>query len=197
MGLGQDFTRGIIKENPIFRLVLGMCPTLAVSTSALNGLGMGVASLFVLVCSNVVVSAIRKFIPEKVRIPIFIVVIASFVTITGLLMEAFTYELYKSLGIFIPLIVVNCVILGRSEAFAYKNRVLSSFLDGLGMGIGFTLALFILGSVREVLGSGSILDYKIVGAGFKPLLVMILPPGAFIALGLLMGLMNKLTGETG
>ena len=197
MSLTQDFTRGIIKENPIFRLVLGMCPTLAVTTSALNGLGMGVASLFVLVCSNVVVSAIRKCIPEKVRIPIFIVVIASFVTITGLLMEAFSYDLYKSLGIFIPLIVVNCVILGRSEAFAYKNKVLSSFLDGLGMGIGFTLALFILGSVREILGSGSILDYKIVGEGFKPLLVMILPPGAFIALGLLMGLMNKLTGENG
>ncbi|MFC1643487.1 RnfABCDGE type electron transport complex subunit E [Chlamydiota bacterium] len=195
MGFWDDFTRGIIKENPIFRLVLGMCPTLAVTTNAINGLGMGVASMFVLVCSNVVVSSLRKFIPERVRIPIFIVIIASFVTITGLLMEAFTYDLYKSLGIFIPLIVVNCVILGRSEAFAYKNRIFSSFLDGLGMGIGFTLALFVLGSVREILGSGSILGHVIFGQSYKPLLVMILPPGAFVALGLLMGLMNKITGE--
>lgn len=195
MSLWSDFNKGIVKENPIFRLALGMCPTLAVTTSALNGLGMGIASMVVLVCSNIVVASLRKFIPERVRIPIFIVVIASFVTIIGLLMEAYVYELYKSLGIFIPLIVVNCLILGRSEAFAYKNSVLNSFLDGLGMGIGFTLALFVLGSIREIMGSGSIMGYKIVQHGFKPLLIMILPPGAFVALGLLMGTINKYTAK--
>ncbi|MFC1667944.1 RnfABCDGE type electron transport complex subunit E [Chlamydiota bacterium] len=191
----QQFRKGIIKENPIFRLVLGMCPALAVTTSAMNGIGMGIATTAVLLGSNLVVSSIRKHIPIKVRIPIFIVIIASFVTIIGLIIEAYFYSLHKSLGIFIPLIVVNCIILGRAEAFAYKHSLFYSFLDGLGMGIGFTLSLFVLGSIRELLGTGTILNYTIFGAGYKPFLLMILPPGAFIALGLMMGAMNKILKE--
>jgi electron transport complex protein RnfE len=178
------------KEHPIFVLVLGMCPTLAVTTSAVNGIGMGLATTFVLVCSNIVVSSIRNVIPSKVRIPSFIVIIASFVTIVDLVMNGYFHDLHKTLGLFIPLIVVNCLILGRSEAFAFRKPVLDSLVDGLGMGIGFTLGLFILGAIRELLGNGSILGMSVFGAGYHPLLVMVLPPGAFITLGFLLGLMN-------
>lgn len=190
-----ELIKGLWKENPIFRLVLGMCPTLAVTTSVENGLGMGVAATFVLVCSNAVVAAIRNFIPSKVRIPCFIVVIASFVTIVDLLMNGFAHELHKQLGIFIPLIVVNCIILGRAEAFASKNSVLLSIADGLGMGIGFTLGLMLLGAVRELTGSGAITLWGDIGWTVpvycdQSFLLMILPPGGFIALGLLLAFMN-------
>jgi len=186
-------TRGIIKENPIFVLVLGMCPTLGTTTSAINGAGMGVATMFVLILSNIVISLLKNFIPDKVRIPAFIVVIASFVTVLQLLMEAYVPALYETLGVFIPLIVVNCIILGRAEAFASKNGVWASALDGLGMGLGFTLALTLLGAVREVLGSGSIFGFKfIAGDG---MLAFVLAPGAFIALGYLMVLFNKATAK--
>lgn len=191
MSLVKTFTKGIWKENAVFKLLLGMCPLLAVTTSAENGLGMGAASTFVLVCSNIVVAILRKLIPSKVRIPAFIIIIATFVTIVQLCMEAWVYGLYQSLGIFIPLIVVNCLILGRAEAFASKKPVLDAAVDGLGMGLGFTLALFILGSVREIFGSGAILGFSIFGASYQPMLLMILPPGAFITLGLLLALMNK------
>jgi H+/Na+-translocating ferredoxin:NAD+ oxidoreductase subunit E len=191
MSLVKTFTKGIWKENAVFKLLLGMCPLLAVTTSAENGLGMGAASTFVLVCSNIVVAILRKLIPSKVRIPAFIIIIATFVTIVQLCMEAWVYGLYQSLGIFIPLIVVNCLILGRAEAFASKRPVLDAAVDGLGMGLGFTLALFILGAVREIFGSGALLGFDLFGAGFQPMLLMILPPGAFISLGLLLALMNK------
>ena len=191
MTLGQNFRKGLWRENAVFRLLLGLCPALAVTTSAENGLGMGLATTFVLVCSNIVVSSLRKFIPAKVRIPSFIVVIASFVTVVQLCMEAFFYDLYKALGIFIPLIVVNCLILGRAEAFASKNRLAPAVVDGVGMGLGFTLALFVLGAVRELFGSGSLLGYAVFGPEYQPLLLMILPPGAFIAMGLLLAAMNK------
>ena len=191
MSLGQDFRKGLWRENAVFRLLLGLCPALAVTTSAENGLGMGLATTFVLVCSNIVVSSLRKFIPAKVRIPSFIVVIASFVTVVQLSMEAYFYDLHKALGIFIPLIVVNCLILGRAEAFASKNRLIPAVVDGVGMGLGFTLALFVLGAVRELFGSGSLLGYAVFGAEYQPLLLMILPPGAFIAMGLLLAAMNK------
>ena len=191
MNLLGEFAKGIWKENAVFKLLLGMCPVLAVTTSAENGLGMGLATTFVLVCSNCVVALLRKLIPSKVRIPAFIIIIASFVTVVQLAMEAWVYDLYQALGIFIPLIVVNCLILGRAEAFASKNPLLRSLVDGLGMGIGFTLALFILGAVRELFGSGAILGLTLFGAGYQPMLLMILPPGAFITLGLLLALMNK------
>ena len=190
MTLGQDFRKGFWRENAVFRLLLGLCPALAVTTSAENGLGMGLATTFVLVCSNVVVSCLRKVIPAKVRIPSFIVVIASFVTVVQLCMEAYFYDLYKALGIFIPLIVVNCLILGRAEAFASRNRLLPAVADGVGMGLGFTLALFVLGAVRELFGSGMLLGYAVFGSGYQPLILMILPPGAFIAMGLLLAGMN-------
>jgi len=192
MSLAREFTKGLWRENAVFKLVLGMCPTLAVTTSAINGLGMGLATTFVLVCSNAAVALLRKAIPSQVRIPAYIVLIASFVTVVQLCMEAYVYELYKALGIFIPLIVVNCIILGRAEAFAGKNAVLPSLLDGLGMGFGFTLALFVLGSVRELFGSGSVLGVSLFGASYPPFLLLILPPGAFITLGLLLALMNRL-----
>ncbi len=192
MNFVKEFTKGLWKENPILRLLLGMCPTLAVTTSAINGLGMGLATLAVLICSNLVVSQLRKMIPKKVRIPAFIVVIASFVTMVDLTMNAFAHDLHKSLGLFIPLIVVNCLILGRAEAFASKKPLLGSFVDGLGMGIGFTLALVVLGSIREVLGNGTIFDVALFGKGFLPMIVMILPPGAFIMLGFLMAGMNRI-----
>jgi len=191
MSLMKDFSKGIWKENAVFKLLLGMCPLLAVTTSAENGLGMGFASTFVLVCSNIVVATLRKLIPPKVRIPAFIIIIATFVTVVQLCMEAWVYGLYQSLGIFIPLIVVNCLILGRAEAFASKRPVIDAAADGLGMGLGFTLALFILGAVREIFGSGAILGVTIFGAGYQPMLLMILPPGAFITLGLLLAGMNK------
>ena len=192
MTLGQEFRKGFWKENAVFRLLLGLCPALAVTTSAENGLGMGLATTFVLVCSNIVVSSLRKVIPAKVRIPSFIVVIASFVTVVQLCMEAYFYDLYKALGIFIPLIVVNCLILGRAEAFASKNRLVPAVADGVGMGLGFTMALFVLGAVRELFGSGTLLGYAIFGSSYQPLLLMILPPGAFIAMGLLLAGMNLL-----
>lgn len=191
MSLIQEFRKGLWQENAVFKLVLGMCPALAVTTSAENGLGMGLATTFVLVCSNLVVSCLRKLIPGQVRIPAFIVIIASFVTVVQLCMEAYVYDLYKALGIFIPLIVVNCLILGRAEAFAFRNPPLRSTVDGLGMGAGFTLALFILGAVREVIGSGALLGVSLFGANYVPFLLLILPPGAFIALGCLLAGMNR------
>ncbi|PLX73497.1 MAG: electron transport complex subunit RsxE [Desulfuromonas sp.] len=192
MNLAREFSKGIWRENAVFRLLLGLCPTLAVTTSAENGLGMGLATTFVLICSNIVVSLLRKLIPAKVRIPAFIVIIASFVTVVQLGMEAYVYDLYKSLGIFIPLIVVNCLILGRAEAFASRNNPLLSVVDGIGMGSGFTLALFILGAVREILGSGTLLGFSLFGPGYQPFLLMILPPGAFITLGFLLAGMNRI-----
>src|SRR5665647_529860 len=187
----QNFTKGIVKENPILVLVLGTCPTLATTTSSLNGMGMGNATTFVLVGSNVAISLLSNLIPDKVRIPAFVVIIASFVTIVDLLMQAYVPGLYEKLGIFIPLIVVNCIVLGRAEAYASKNTVLSSFIDGLGMGLGFTMALGILGAFREIVGSGAIFGYKfIAGDG---ILVFILAPGAFIALGYLIALINPVS----
>lgn len=186
----QNFTKGLFKENPILVLVLGMCPTLATTSSSLNGIGMGIATTFVLVGSNVMISLLANVIPDKVRIPAFIVIIASFVTMVDLLMQAYVPDLYNTLGIFIPLIVVNCIVLGRAEAFASKNKILSSLVDGMGMGIGFTLALGILGAFREILGSGAIFGKKLIdGDG---ILVFILAPGAFIALGYLIALANKI-----
>ncbi len=197
MNSWQEFKKGIIKENPVLRLVLGMCPTLAVTTKAENGVAMGCAVIFVLLGSNIVISLIRNVTPAKVRIPVFIVLIATLVTIVDLFMAAFLYDLHKVLGIFIPLIVVNCIILGRAEAFASKNSVFRSSLDALGMGIGFTLALTALGSIREILGNGTIFGFELLtGLGYQKFIIMLLPPGAFIALGLLMGLMNKMTKET-
>jgi electron transport complex protein RnfE len=195
MKFTQELAKGIWKENPIFRLVLGMCPTLAVSTSVENSLGMGVAATFVLVCSNMVISLLRNLIPAKVRIPCFIVVIATFVTIVDLLMNGFAHELHKSLGLFIPLIVVNCIILGRAEAFASRHSVWFSMADGIGMGIGFTLSLVVLGATREILGAGSITvwgDLKWTVAGYEPAILMILAPGGFVALGCLLACMNHL-----
>ncbi len=195
MNVYTELVKGLWKENPIFRLVLGMCPALAVTTSLENSLGMGLAATFVLVCSNLVISAVRDFIPSKVRIPCFIVIIATFVTIVDLLMNGFAHELHKNLGLFIPLIVVNCVILGRAEAFASKNPILLSIADGIGMGLGFTLGLCTLGATREILGAGSLTlwgDLSVSLAGYEPMVLMILAPGGFIALGCLLGLMNHL-----
>ena len=180
--------KGIIRENPTFVLILGMCPTLGTTTSAINGAGMGIATMFVLIMSNIVISLIKNLIPDKVRIPAFIVVIASFVTVIQLLMEAYVPSLYETLGVFIPLIVVNCIILGRAEAFASKHNVLDSALDGLGIGLGFTLSLTVIGAVREILGSGSVFGYKFIeGDG---MIAFVLAPGAFLVLGYLMVLFN-------
>lgn len=190
MKLGKTFMRGILYDNPTFIQMLGMCPTLAVTTSAVNGIGMGLATTAVLIGSNVAISMFKKLIPSKIRIPAFIVVIATFVTVVGLLMKAFVPALDKALGLFIPLIVVNCIILGRAEAFASKNSAVASAVDGIGMGLGFTISLTILGSVRELLGAGSIFGTAIFGASYQPALIMILPPGAFLALGLLLALYN-------
>ncbi len=186
----QNFTKGFIKENPVFVMLLGLCPALGVTTSALNGLGMGLATTFVLVMSNMVVSMIKNFIPDKVRIPSFIVIIASFVTIVELVMQGFLPALFDQLGLFIPLIVVNCLILGRAEAFASKKNLPTSVIDGLGMGLGFSFALTILGGVREILGSGAIFDIKLMPGDF--MLVFVLAPGAFIGLGYLVALSRKL-----
>lgn len=186
------FTNGLVKSNPVFVLVLGTCPTLAVTTASINGVGMGLATTFVLVSSNLLISMVKNFIPDKVRIAAFILIIASFVTVIDLMMKAYVPGLYATLGIFIPLIVVNCIILGRAEAFAQKNRILPSILDGLGMGIGFTLALTLLGSVRELLGNGSIFDIKLVPENASTILLFILPPGAFLTFGYLIALSNKL-----
>lgn len=186
------FTNGLLKENPTFVIVLGTCPTLAVTTSAFNGIGMGLATTFVLTSSNLLISLLRNLIPDKVRIPSFIVIIATFVTIVDLVMKAFLPDLYQALGIFIPLIVVNCIIMGRAEAFAQKNTPLPAILDGLGMGVGFTLALTLLASVREILGNGSIFNIKLVSENASTILVFILAPGAFIAYGYLVALVNIL-----
>jgi electron transport complex protein RnfE len=186
----QEFVKGLWDEIPPFRLVLGLCPTLAVTKTIQDGIGMGVATTFVLVCSNILVSALRNVIPSKVRIAAFIIIIATFVTVVELLMQAFTYPLFLSLGIFIPLIVVNCIVLGRAEAFASKNGVALSLADGLGIGVGFTLALGALGAVREVFGSGTFWGASVFGSSFQPFSFMIEAPGAFVCLGLMLCIMN-------
>jgi Na+-translocating ferredoxin:NAD+ oxidoreductase subunit E len=188
--LTQEFTKGLWAEIPPFRLVLGLCPTLGVTTTMENGLGMGLATTFVLLCSNILVSALRKVIPAKVRIACFIIIIATFVIVVELLMQAFTYKLFQTLGVFIPLIVVNCILLGRAEAFASKNGIIPSMADGLGIGIGFTLSLAALGAIREILGTGSFLGVSLFGAHFQPFTFMVQAPGAFIALGLMLCAMN-------
>ncbi|MGC9325220.1 MAG: RnfABCDGE type electron transport complex subunit E [Desulfomonilia bacterium] len=192
MSFSRELVKGVWKENPVFILVLGMCPVLAVTTSAINGIGMGLAATFVLLCSNIVVSIIRSIVPDRVRIPVYIVVIASFVTIVDLVMSGYFRGLHHALGLFIPLIVVNCIILGRAEAFASKNSIVLSIADALGMGAGFTVALLLLGSIRELLGNGTILGLSVFGSSFQPVLVMILPPGAFLTLGLLTGIFAAL-----
>jgi electron transport complex protein RnfE len=188
--IAQEFVKGLWEEIPPFRLVLGLCPTLAVTKTIQDGIGMGVATTFVLVCSNILVSALRNVIPSKVRIAAFIIIIATFVTVVELLMQAFTYPLFLSLGIFIPLIVVNCIVLGRAEAFASKNGVVLSLADGLGIGVGFTLALGALGAVREVFGSGTFWGASVFGPSFQPFSFMIEAPGAFVCLGLMLCIMN-------
>lgn len=188
----SEFTKGIIKENPVFVMALGLCPTMATSSSVMNALGMGTAATFVLLCSNIFISLIKNIVPDKVRIPCYILVIASFVTIVDMSMHAFLPPLHKSLGLFIPLIVVNCIILGRAEAFASKNTVGMSILDALGMGIGFTAAIMLIATIRELLGNGSILDIAIFPKTYKPMLAAVQAPGAFITIGLLMGLLNIL-----
>lgn len=192
MNYKKEFLKGFWELNPVFKLVLGMCPTLAVTTAAVNGIGMGLATTFVLVCSNMVISILRNFIPKRVRIPAFIVVIASFVTIIDLVMAGYFYQLHKELGLFIPLIVVNCIILGRAEAFASKNNIFASLLDGLGIGLGFTISLTILGAIREILGNGTLFGLHVLPTTYTPIIVFILPPGAFLTLGFLMAIMNKL-----
>ncbi len=187
----KTLTNGILRENPTFALVLGMCPTLATTTSAVNGMSMGLATLFVLVCSNVVISLLKNLIPDKVRIPAFIVVIATFVTMVQLVMQAYLPGIYDVLGLFIPLIVVNCIVLGRAEAFAAKNTVGLSALDGLGMGLGFTLSLTVLGIIREFLGAGTVFGFQLYNSHFAAL-IFVLAPGAFICLAYLMAAVNKL-----
>ena len=190
MNQWKNFIKGFIKDNPVFVLLLGLCPTLGVTSSAINGLGMGLATTFVLVCSNMVVSLVKNLIPDKVRIPSFIVIIASFVTIVELVMQAYSPALFDALGIFIPLIVVNCIVLGRAEGFASKQGFLSSMIDGLGMGLGFAFALTILGSIREMLGNGSIFGWKFIQG--DAILIFVLSPGAFIVLAYLIALVNKI-----
>ena len=182
---------GIVKENPTFVLLLGMCPTLGTTSSALNGMGMGLATMFVLICSNVVISAIKNLVPDMVRIPIFVVVIASFVTVLQMVMQAYVPALYATLGLFIPLIVVNCILLGRAEAFACKNGPVASFFDGLGIGLGFTIALTLLGGVREFLGTGKVFGFSLMSEEYG-MLIFVLAPGAFIALGYLIAIVNRL-----
>jgi len=191
--LREEFTKGLWRTIPPFRLVLGLCPTLAVTTSGINGLGMGLATTFVLVFSNLFVSLLRRFIPSQVRIASFIVIIASFVVIVELVMQAYFYPLFKILGIFIPLIVVNCIILGRAEAFASKNGPVMSLADGLGIGLGFTISLSVLGLIREFLGAGTLLNISVLWEGFEPFAFMLKPPGAFVALGILLGFMNLIS----
>ena len=195
MGKFQLITKGLIKENPTFVLLLGMCPTLATTTSAINGMSMGLATLFVLVLSNMAISATAPYIPDKVRIPAYIVIIAAFVTILQFIMQAFTPDIYQTLGLFIPLIVVNCIVLGRAEAFANKNGVIDSACDGLGIGLGFTIALTILGLVREILGNGSAFGLKFISG--DGILVFVLAPGAFMALAYLIVLFKKVTAKKG
>ncbi|MBQ7097747.1 MAG: electron transport complex subunit E [Clostridia bacterium] len=191
----KTLLNGILKENPTFVLFLGMCPTLAVTTAAINGVGMGLSTAAVLICSNVFISLLRKFIPDKVRIAAYVVVIASFVTVVEMLMKAYVPALSESLGLYIPLIVVNCIILGRAEAFASKNGILKSAVDGLGMGLGFTGALTIIGSIRELLGAGSLFGIELFGESFQPMTIMILPPGAFLTLGLIVMVINIISAR--
>ena len=193
MNIFKIIKNGIVDDNPTFTQVIGMCPTLAVTTSAVNGLGMGLAAAFVLTLSNIFISILRKIIPANIRIPVFVIIIAAFTTIVGLLLKAFMPALDRSLGLFIPLIVVNCLILARAEAFASKNPPLASAADGIGMGLGFTIALTTLGVIREILGNGSLFGISLFGASFQPALIMILPPGAFLLLGILLALRNKLS----
>jgi electron transport complex protein RnfE len=192
----KHFTRGLWDELPPFRLVLGLCPTLAVTKGAETGLGMGIAVIFVLTCSNVIVSSIRRVIHRKVRIASFIVIIASFVVIVELLSQAFFYSIYEKLGIFIPLIVVNCIILGRAEAFASRNGILASALDGLGIGLGFTISLTLLGAIREVLGHGTLFGMDVMWSSFRPFTFMVEAPGAFVSLGILLAVMNAISGSS-
>lgn len=192
MGAGNELVKGLWKENPIFRIALGICPTLAITTSAVNGIGMGLAATFVLVGSNVMISALRNWIPKKIRIPGYIVIIATFVTVVDLVMDAYMQPLHKALGIFIPLIVVNCIIMGRAEAYAQKNGVIYSMLDGIGMGLGFTLSIVVIGMIRETLGNGTLFGAQILPTTYIPFLLIILPPGAFILLGSMLGGMNRL-----
>ena len=195
--LGKEFSKGIIAENPVLRLVLGTCPTLATTTSVESAIGMGLAASIVLVCSNIAISALRKVIPDKVRIPAYIVIIASFVTIVQMAVKAFLPALDEQLGVYLPLIVVNCIILGRAEAFASKNPVLASALDGLGMGVGFTAALFVMGAIREILGAGTFLGMSVPFLSENPMLIFILPPGGFFTYGLLMAAVNRLAEKKG
>ena len=188
--IGQEFVKGLWQDIPPFRLVLGLCPTLGVTTTMENGVGMGLATTFVLVCSNLLVSLMRKIIPPKIRIACFIIIIATFVTVVELVMQAYAYGLFKTLGIFIPLIVVNCIVLGRAEAFAFKNPILPSLADGLGIGVGFTLSLGAVGAVREILGKGELLGHSLFGPSFMPFKFMEQAPGAFVCLGLMLCLMN-------
>ena len=197
MSLMKEFSKGIIRENPVLRLVLGTCPTLAVTTSAFNGLGMGLAATIVLLGSNIVISLLRKIIPDKVRIPAFITIIAAFVTIVQMLTQAFLPSINESLGIFLPLIVVNCIILGRAEMFASKNGVLPSIFDALGMGVGFTLALLLMGSIREIIGAGTIFGITLTANVIEPMLVMTMAPGGFFVFGILVACANKLAVKSG
>jgi electron transport complex protein RnfE len=187
------FMNGVTKENPILVQQVGMCATLAITTSLVNGIGMGVAVIAVLTGSNIVISALRKFIPDEVRIPAFVIIIAAFTTIIDLLMHAYTFALYQALGVFIPLIVVNCIILARAEAFAFKNGILDSTIDGLGMGVGYLVAMILLSSIREILGNGTILGIQILPDAYEPMMMAVQPPGAFIILGLLIGAVNYLS----
>ena len=191
----KTLTNGILKENPVFRLILGTCPTLALTTMASNALGMGLAATFVLVGSNLVISLLRKIIPDKIRIPAYITVIAGFVTVVQMLVKAYTPELDAQMGIYLPLITVNCIILARAEMFANKNTVLASVLDGIGMGIGFTAALLVMGSIRELIGNGTIFGMAVTQGQIEPMLIMILPPGGFFVYGILIALVNKITGK--
>lgn len=195
MDLGKVFKNGIIDDNPTFVQVIGMCPTLAVTSSAINGIGMGLSTAVVLTCSNLVISLLRKVIPDKIRIPAFIVVIATFVTIVQMMLKAYVPSLDEALGLYIPLIVVNCIILARAESFASKNGPAASAVDGIGMGLGFTIALTVIGAVRELLGAGSIFGLSLFGASYQPALLFILPPGAFLTLGFLMALFNKVVNK--
>lgn len=195
VSLKHELTKGIIKENPVLRLVLGTCPTLAITTAAFNAVGMGIAATLVLICSNAVISLIKKFIPNKVRIPAYITVIAGFVSIVQLLVKAYAPALNSTLGIYLPLIVVNCIILGRAEMFASKNKVLPSILDGLGMGIGFTAALLCMGIIRELLGTGTVFGIPVLAGFVPPIIIFILPPGGFFVFGMLIAIANKLADE--
>ena len=195
--LAKEFSKGLIKENPVLRLVLGTCPTLAVSTSVESALGMGLAASVVLICSNIVISAMRKVIPSKVRIPAYIVIIAGFVSIVQMLVKAFLPQIDEMLGVYLPLIVVNCIILGRAEAFASKNTVLYSAVDGLGMGVGFTAALLLMGGIRELMGAGSIAGFSILPEAIPPMTIFVLAPGGFFVFGILIALANKVAESNG